>query len=140
MTGRFFLDTNVLVYTFDATAPRKQRVARALVERALHGREGIVSYQVVQEFLNVALRKFSPPMSQMEAQTYLRRVLMPLCEVFPTEGLYANALGIGSKTGWSYYDALVVASAAVGKCGALLSEDLQAGRSIQGVAIVNPFV
>jgi predicted nucleic acid-binding protein len=128
VTDRFFLDTNVLVYTFDSSAPRKQKIARSLVAHAL------------KEFLNVALRKFSPPMSSLEAQSYLRRVLMPLCEVFPDSPLYSDALSIASKTGWTFYDALIVASAAIGKCRTLLTEDLQPGRVIQGVEIRNPFL
>ncbi len=137
---RFFLDTNVLVYTFDATAPRKQKIARDLVARALRDKEGIISYQVAQEFLNVALRKFSPPMSSFEAQSYLRRVLMQLCEVFPDSSLYSGALSIASKTGWAFYDSLIVASAATGKCSTLFTEDLQSGRAVQGVEIRNPFI
>lgn len=140
MTQRFFLDTNVLVYTFDSAAPRKQKIAREVVARALRDRQGIISYQVTQEFLNVALRKFTPPMSSLEAQSYLRRVLMPLCEVFPDSSLYSDALLIGSKTGWTFYDSLIVASAAAGKCGMLLSEDLRPARIIQGVEIRNPFL
>ena len=140
MTERFFLDTNVLVYTFDSTALRKQKVARELVETALKDREGIVSYQVAQEFLNVALRKFSPPMSSLEAQSYLRRVLMPLCEVFPDSSLYSDALSIASKTGWTFYDSLILASAATGRCRTLFSEDLQSGRTIHGVEVQNPFL
>jgi len=54
MGGRYFLDTNVLVYTFDDRAPAKQRRARKLVAEALETRRGLVSTQVVQEFLNVA--------------------------------------------------------------------------------------
>ncbi len=137
---RFFLDTNVLVYTFDSSAPRKQKIARSLVAGALKERSGIISYQVVQEFLSVALRKFNPPMSSLEAQSYLRRVLIPLCEVFPDSSLYSDALSIASKTGWTFYDSLIVASAAMGKCSALLSEDLQPGRIIQGAEIRNPFL
>jgi predicted nucleic acid-binding protein len=140
VTDRFFLDTNVLVYTFDSTALRKQKVARELVARALKDREGIVSYQVAQEFLNVALRKFSPPMSSLEAQSYLRRVLMPLCEVFPDSSLYSDALSIAFKTGWTFYDSLILASAATGKCRTLFSEDLQSGRTIHGVEVQNPFL
>lgn len=140
MTDRFFLDTNVLVYTFDSSAPRKRKIARSLVAHALKDRAGILSYQVTQEFLNVALRKFNPPMSSMEAQSYLRRVLMPLCEVFPDSSLYSNALSVASKTGWAFYDALIVASAAMGKCRTLFTEDLQSGRVIQGVEIRNPFL
>jgi len=140
VTERFFLDTNVLVYTFDSTALRKQKVARELVATALKDREGIVSYQVAQEFLNVALRKFSPPMSSLEAQSYLRRVLMPLCEVFPDSSLYSDALSIASKTGWTFYDSLILASAATGRCRTLFSEDLQSGRTIHGVEVQNPFL
>lgn len=140
MTERFFLDTNILVYTFDAKAPREQKIARDLVARALGDRDGIISYQVTQEFLNVALRRFTPSMSSLEAQTYLKRVLMPLCEVFPDAELYSDALSIASKTGWTFYDSLIVASAAAGKCRVLFTEDLQAGRNIDGVEIRNPFV
>jgi predicted nucleic acid-binding protein len=140
VTERFFLDTNVLVYTFDSSAPRKQKIARELVARALKDRDGIISYQVTQEFLNVALRKFTPPMSSLEAQSYLRRVLTPLCEIFPDAPLYSDAISISSKAGWTFYDSIIVASAAVGKCRFLFSEDLQSGRIIQGVEIQNPFL
>jgi len=139
VTERYFLDTNVLVYTFDAKAPRKQTIARDLVRRALKDRNGIISYQVTQEFLNVALRKFRPPMSSMQAQTYLRRVLMPLCEVLPDAELYSEALSIASWSGWTFYDSLIIASAAAGKCRVVISEDLQSGRVVQGVEIRNPF-
>ena len=140
MTDRFFLDTNVLVYTFDARVPRKQKIARDLVTQALKDRYGIISFQVAQEFLNVALRKFKPPMSPAQAQAYLTRVLMPLCEVFPDADLYSDALSIASKAGWTFYDSLVMASAAAGKCRILFSEDLQSGRIVQGVEIRNPFL
>lgn len=140
MTDRYFLDTNVLIYTFDSSAPRKQKIARSLVTDALKERAGIISYQVTREFLNVALRKFSPPMSSLEAQSYLRRVLMPLCEVYPDSSLCSDALSIASKTGWAFYDSLIVASGAIGKCRTLLTEDLKSGRVIQGVEIRNPFL
>jgi predicted nucleic acid-binding protein len=140
VTDRFFLDTNVLVYTFDARVPRKQKIARDLVTQALKDRYGIISFQVTQEFLNVALRKFKPPMSPAQAQAYLTRVLMPLCEVFPDADLYSDALSIASKAGWTFYDSLVMASAAAGKCRILFSEDLQSGRIVQGVEIRNPFL
>ncbi len=139
MSGRFFLDTNVLVYTFDAGALGKQKIARQLLERALESREGVISSQVVQEFLNVALRKFRPPMSPVDAEVYLRRVLLPLCEVFPDASLYAEALSVLEETSWSFYDSLVVSSAAAANCTVILSEDLQSGRIVRGVEIRNPF-
>lgn len=140
MNGRFFLDTNILVYNFDGRAPAKQKRARQLVAEALAGRDGIISYQVVQEFLNVALRKFDQPMTPSEAQLYLAKVLLPLCEVFPDSSLYSQGLSIVEETGFNFYDALIVASAAIGRCPVLWSEGLQHGRVVRAVEIRNPFL
>jgi predicted nucleic acid-binding protein len=138
--GKVFLDTNIFVYTFDSGSRAKKDKARELVSEALATRRGVISYQVVQEFLNVATRKFSRPMTASEAQLYLSRVLMPLCEVFPDSSLYSQALSVADETGWSFYDSLIVSSAATAGCLTLLSEDLQHGRTIRGVQIRNPFL
>ena len=134
-----FLDTNIFVYTFDDAASAKRAKARAIVTQALDDRLGVISYQVAQEFLNVATRKFAQPMLPSEAQRYLTRVLMPLCEVFPDSSLYSLALSISAEAGISFYHALIVASATAAGCGRLLTEDLQHGRRIGGVEIQNPF-
>jgi predicted nucleic acid-binding protein len=136
---RFFLDTNIFVYTFDSRSPLKRARANALVARALETRLGIISYQVVQEFLNVATRKFAKPMRAPEAQLYLARILMPICEVFPGSSLYSEALSISGETQISFYDALIVASAIAGDCRILWTEDLQHGQRIRSVEIRNPF-
>jgi predicted nucleic acid-binding protein len=137
---RFFLDTDIFVYTFDGRAPSKRARASSLVAQALDTRLGIVSYQVVQEFLNVAIRKFTKPMLAAEAQPYLARVLMPLCEVFPDATLYSQALSIGSEAHLSFYDSLIVSSAIAGGCRILWTEGLQHRQRIRGVEIRNPFV
>jgi predicted nucleic acid-binding protein len=95
---------------------------------------------VVQEFLSVALRKFRPPMGTAEARSYLERVLMPLCTVFPGEDLYNKALSIADETGWSFYDSLMVSAALSANCAVILTEDLQHGRRIRGAEIRNPFL
>ena len=74
-----------------------------------------------------------------EAQRYLARVLMPLCEVFPDSSFYSLALSISSEPGISFYDALIVASATAAGSARLLTEDLQHGRRIGGVEVRNPF-
>src|SRR4026209_961467 len=102
MPDRYYLDTNIFVYCFDATARQKRRKADELVQQALSDRYGIISYQVVQEFLNAATRKFQTPMTESEASTYLDNVLSVLCEVFPNAGLYKDALGIQAETGFSF--------------------------------------
>jgi predicted nucleic acid-binding protein len=137
---RFFLDTNIFVYTFDSRSPSKRARANGLVVQALDTRAGVISYQVVQEFLNVAMRKFAKPMLAAEAQLYLARVLMPLCEVFPDSSLYSQALSICGETQFSFYDALIVSSAIAGDCQILWTEDLQHRQRIRSVEIRNPFV
>ena len=74
MKDRYFLDTNLFVYSFDRSAPAKAKRARDLIEDTVTTRKGIVSYQVVQEFLNVALRRFERPMKPPDAEQYLTTV------------------------------------------------------------------
>ncbi len=136
---KFFLDTNIFVYTFESRSVSKRVLAQDLVSGALDTRRGVISYQVVQEFLNVATRKFAKPMKVPEAELYLARILMPLCEVFPDSSLYSQALSISSETGFSFYDSLIVASAIATECAILWTEDLQDGQRIRGVEIRNPF-
>jgi len=138
-SGPFFLDTNIFVYCFDELAPQKQQVARQLVREALATRRGVISTQVVQEFLNVALRRFTQPFTATEAREYLLTALFPLCQHFPTVQFYEHALAVSNETGYAFYDALIVTAATEMDCALLLSEDLQDGRQIHGVTIRNPF-
>jgi predicted nucleic acid-binding protein len=138
-SGRYFMDTNVLVYTFDDGAPVKRDVARALLRDALSTGLGAISTQVVQEFLNVALRKFAQPMTTAQAHAYLSTVLLPLCQYAPQHQHYTLALALREETGCAFYDALILAAAVELKCSRLFSEDLH-GRTVRGVTCVNPFV
>jgi predicted nucleic acid-binding protein len=139
MTGRDFLDTNVLVYSFDEKQPAKRDRAREIIARALRDGSAIISYQVVQEFLNVALHKFISPFNVKDCGDYLTGVLEPLCQVYPDTSLYRKALDVHSTTGFSFYDSLIIVGAMRGQCSCLLTEDMQTGREIEGVKIVNPF-
>ncbi len=139
MPAEFFLDTNIFVYTFDPREPDKQSRAHVLVERALETGEGVVSSQVVQEFLNVALQKFERPLTEGEAVRYLQEVLDPLCSVFPSCALYESAISFHRRWRFSFYDSLIVAAAHEVKCKVLYSEDLQDGQTIESLTIVNPF-
>ncbi|MEA3338152.1 MAG: PIN domain-containing protein [Chloroflexota bacterium] len=140
MPGMHFLDTNILVYSFDRTAPAKQEMARDLIRNALKTQRGIISSQIVQEFLNVALWKFARPMNVSEARQYMNAVLMPLCQHYPSLAFYDLTLLIKEETGYSFYDSLVVTAAIESGCHTLVSEDMQSGRTIRGVTILDPFV
>lgn len=67
-SARFFLDTNVLICSFDIESRIKQKRACDLIDAALTAHQGVISYQVVQEFLNAAIRKFASVLSENEAQ------------------------------------------------------------------------
>jgi predicted nucleic acid-binding protein len=97
MNGRFFLDTNIFVYSFDPTSPKKAAQASKLIKSAIETRAGIVSHQVVQEFFSVALRRFSKPMSSIEAEQYLSTTFRPLLSVHSSQGLYGEVLRIGAR-------------------------------------------
>jgi len=140
MNGRFFLDTNIFVHTFDPKATAKSKKAAQLVRRAVDSGAGITSYQVVQEFLNVALRRFSPAMSTPEAEQYLITVFQPLLAVHSSPALYLSALRLAEKHRLSWYDSLIVGAAIEGGCDRLLSEDFQHGQKIEGLRIENPFI
>jgi predicted nucleic acid-binding protein len=140
MSGKFFLDTNILVYAFDTTAPAKARKAARLVRTAVDTGQGIVSYQVVQEFFNVALRRFAQPMSVAEAEQYLITVFRPLLAIHSSPALFVEALRIAGKCRMAWYDSIIVASAIEGECNTLYSEDFQHGLEIEDLRIENPFL
>ena len=62
MNDNFFLDTNIIVYSFDQSSAPKAEVADRLLRHGLLTRKGVISYQVVQEFFNVARRRSPGPM------------------------------------------------------------------------------
>lgn len=140
MRGRFFLDTDVFAYSFDTTAPAKARKAALLIRRAADSGQGVVSYQVVQEFFKIALRRFPQPMAMAEAEQYLITVFRPLLAIHSSPALYVEGLRIGAIHRFSWYDSLIVAAALEAQCETLFSEDLQHGREIEGLKIQNPFV
>jgi predicted nucleic acid-binding protein len=140
MNDRVFLDTNIFVYSFDQSAPRKAATAERLIREAVASHKGVVSYQVVQEFFNVALRRFARPMQTSEAEQYLGTVFRPLLAIHSSAALYSEALRMQSRGGLSWYDSLIVSAAAQAGCDVLLTEDLQDGRRFGSLRIANPFL
>jgi predicted nucleic acid-binding protein len=139
MNGRFFLDTNIFVYSFDAGAPAKSRVAMQLIRRAVATGKGIISYQVAQEFFNVALRRFKQPMTLAEAEQYLTTVFRPLMAIHSSPALYGGALRLSERHRIQWYDSLIVAAALEGQCSVLYSEDLQHGQRFEQLRVEDPF-
>jgi predicted nucleic acid-binding protein len=139
MKDRYFLDTNIVVYSFDRSDPRKMSIGENLVTRGVGTGLGTISYQVVQEFFNVALRRFRSSMTLVELEQFFFRVLQPMMKVSSTPALYLEALALQEAHQLHWYDALVVTAAMKSKCKTLYSEDLQHGRRFGDLVIKNPF-
>jgi predicted nucleic acid-binding protein len=133
MPAKVFFDTNVLIY---AVANEDRRSARA---EELLGSGGVVSVQVLNEFVAVVRRKLSMPWRDVLLALEAFRVLCP-SPLAVTIEMHEAALIIAEKYGYKIYDALVVAAALKSGCGVLYSEDFQDGQKIDGkLTIRNPF-
>jgi predicted nucleic acid-binding protein len=139
MSADTFIDTNVFVYHLDGSDPRKQSIAEGIVSDALRAEDACISYQVVQECLNVITRKARMALTVEEAHAYLDAVLLPLMRVGASADLFRRALGIRARWHLGFYDSLIVASALAAGCRRLLSEDLQHGQRIESLEVVDPF-
>ena len=139
MPDKYFLDTNIFVYSFDEASPGKQARAQELIEDSIKANIGLISFQVVQEFFNVALSKFVVPLSLPDAEVYLAMVLRPLCRVNSSVSLYDTALKLKGRFKFSFYDSLIVAAALQANCSILYSEDFQDGLRVENLRIKNPF-
>ena len=77
-----FIDSNILVYMFDPTDPGKKQYAVSLVNRLVEDKTGCISYQVVQETLNVIIGKLG--VSHETAQEFMDDTLAPLWQIDPS--------------------------------------------------------
>lgn len=140
MKDDFFLDTNISVYCFDKTDKRKFKIANNLLEKRFTKGKAVISYQVVQEFINVSLTKFEHPLNKKDQNDFLNNILEPLWRVYPDSELFTSSINICSRWKYSFYDSLIIASALSANCNILYSEDLQHGQTIKKLKIVNPFL
>ncbi len=139
MKDKYFLDTNIFVYSFDNSEIEKRNIARSLIQTALKEQIGCISSQVVQEFLNVSSKKFNPPLFPQDSLKYLNTVLAPLCEIYTSTDLYRKTIEIAERWKYSFYDSMIVTAAILTNCTILYSEDLHHGQMIQDIKIINPF-
>jgi predicted nucleic acid-binding protein len=137
---RVFFDTNVVVYCFDATTPDKQSRAKDLIAQALSSGQGVVSYQVVQEFCYVASKNQRLSLPRERILAYVKLVLQPMNLIAPSAELLEAALLIRSKNGFSFHDSLVIAAAQAAQCQVLYSEDMQHGQLLGSLKVINPFL
>ncbi|MDQ2841766.1 MAG: PIN domain-containing protein [Acidobacteriota bacterium] len=132
-----FLDTNVLIYAYDPSDPRKQQIARGLVKRALAG-EACVSSQVLAELATILLHKTSPRADPGNVIAVLD-VLAPIKLITSDGDMVRRAVQAHSQYGMHFYDGMIAAAAERGGCARILSEDMNSGQKYFGVLVENPF-
>ena len=133
MPAKTFLDTNVLIYAVADDDPRSAQAEELLAPG------GMVSVQVLNEFVSVARRKLRMSWKEVKDALDAIRVLCP--SVIPiTTDTHEAALRIAEKYGYEIYDALILAAASDAGCETICSEDLQHGQVIDGgLTVRNPF-
>lgn len=133
-----FVDTNVLLYSFDTSAGPKRDRALALVGDLWRRGNGCISVQVLQEFYVNATRKLSMPLERTTAERIV--VSLSRWEVHaPTAEDVISAIALHAQVQLSFWDAMILTSASKLGCRVLYSEDLNAGQRVAGVEVINPF-
>jgi predicted nucleic acid-binding protein len=138
MSGKSFVDTNILLYSYDVNAGGKRDIAKRVLRGLWEDRTGTLSAQVLQEFYVNSTRKMPKPLTPAQAQMVAEEYL-PWC-VSPSLLDVTAAMRIAQENMLDYWDALLVAAAARSGAERLLTEDLNHNQRVAGVLIVNPFL
>lgn len=135
---RVFVDTNILVYAYDADAADKNEIAKGRLAELWNDETGALSTQVLQEFYVTVTRKLPKPITRRAA-----REVIDTYDTWaphrPTTADLVAASELEEHHRLAFWDALVVVAAQRCGCAMLLSEDLQDGRRFGPVTVVNPF-
>ena len=133
MSAKPFLDTNIIVYAF-STNDARSRKAEALIEDG-----GVISVQVLNEFVHVLRRKQGRDWQEIVDALDVLRILLDAPAPVTVE-LHQTAIKIARRQNFSIYDSLIVAAAQDTGCQVLYSEDFQHGQRVDQLTIRNPFV
>lgn len=136
MSGKRFIDTNVLAYAFDHHDQARRRTAKHVLRELATARSGVVSTQVMQELFSVLTRKLAldPMIARRAIAGAANYEIVTL-----TAGMVLEAIDCAALEHLSIWDALVTVAAATARCEEVLTSDLNAGQVIRGVRVVNPF-
>jgi predicted nucleic acid-binding protein len=139
MAEKTIVDTNVLLYVYDRSAPHKQALALASLDRLVVHGLGVLTPQVLAEFYVNATRKLDPPLTPDEAYQRLQNYLLSW-EILEMTGQIVLEAARGVQVyQMSYWDAQIWASARLNQVPTILSEDFNTGAVLEGVRFVNPF-
>ena len=133
---RVALDTNILAYAEGVNGAARKGIAVDLIRRLPAG-SALIPVQTLGELFQLLARKVNRTPAQARTAILGWRDAFPLIETSETVVLGAAELAATHR--FSFWDGVVLASAAEGGCRLLLSEDLQEGFTWNGVTVTNPF-
>ncbi len=137
--GKFFVDTNLLVYAYDSSAGKKWKTSLEVLSLLWTHRTGVISTQVIQElFVSLTQKVKNPIRPEMAKEIISALVQWPL--VLNDGKNILRAVDLQIKYHFSFWDSLILQAAITSKSEFLLSEDFQDGQVIESVTIVNPFL
>ncbi len=136
------VDTNILVYRFDARYPRKKAMATSLLRRGLAEDSIRIPHQAIVEFVAATTRAVAgskPLLDPGEARREAEEMLLQLDVSYPNEAVIREAMRGAAAYQLPWFDAHLWAFAEHYGCGRLISEDFEHERMYGTVLIVNPF-
>jgi len=136
--GKVFVDTNILIYAYDASAGNKHLTASQQVADLWKAETGLISTQVLQEFYVNVTRKISKPLNISVARSIVEDLSRWEVVTLEPDTILA-AIDLQRDHLFSFWDAMIVAAAFAGGAETLLTEDLNHGQTINGITILNPF-
>ncbi len=138
MADSVFVDTNVLVYSRDASEPDKQELAMIWMDHLWRTRTGRLSFQVLQEFYVTVTDKLDPGLDRGSARKDINSFLA-WHPVSVDSRVFHGVWHLQDRYGISWWDALIVSGAQIADCRYLLTEDFQEEQVFGNLRVVNPF-
>jgi predicted nucleic acid-binding protein len=133
-----FVDTNILIYSFDISTGEKYKKASTLIQNLWEIEMGCISIQVLQEFYVIATKLVPNALDPLKAATVIRDLCSWKVHRPSTDDILA-AISLQQRYQISFWDAQIIRSAQETSCEILWSEDLSDGQDYDGVKVINPF-
>jgi predicted nucleic acid-binding protein len=136
MCDRVFVDSKVWVYLFASDDSSKRLASERFIAGNLQDTTFVVSWQVMNEVANVLKRK---GFNESDIR-FVIGSMMKICVVHDfSEDILLSASLLREKHSFSFWDSLIIASAADARCNKVVSEDMQDERTIKDLQIQNIF-
>ncbi len=136
VSSRFTFDTNILIYSVDRSGGNRHDIAVDLVEKAAD-KDCYLTVQVLGEFYHAVTRKNHAKPDQAIAFTRIWQQIFPVAAA--NQDTFNDAVEYVCDHNISFWDAMLWVTAKQTGCGYIISEDMQHGRRLGGVEVLNPF-